>query len=86
VRAAGGWLVDFCDIWCQIVVEVGCIGYAVVGGRECGNLTGVCCSLKEVAWECCNSAEVAEGGWCWGVVAHDSTAGPIVALVGGGCQ
>jgi hypothetical protein len=30
VRAAGGWLVDFCGLWCQIVVEVGCIGAACV--------------------------------------------------------
>jgi hypothetical protein len=57
---------------------VGCIGYAVVkvvGDRKCGNLAGGCCSLSEVTGECCG-----------GVAAHDPAAGPVAALVGGGCQ
>jgi hypothetical protein len=60
VQAAGGWLVDIWGLWCRIVVEVVCIGYAVVmvvGDRGCGNLAGV-------AGECCGLAEVAGVGWC----------------------
>jgi hypothetical protein len=60
VRAAGGWLVDFWGLWCQIAAEVRCIGYAVVkviGDRECGNLAGV-------AGECCSLVEVTGVGWC----------------------
>jgi hypothetical protein len=43
---------------------IGCVVVKVVDGRECGNLTGVCCGLVEVVGECCNSAEVAGVGWC----------------------
>jgi hypothetical protein len=31
VQVVGGWPVDFWGLWCQIAVEAGCIGYAVVG-------------------------------------------------------
>jgi hypothetical protein len=61
---------------------VGCIGYAVqmvVGDRGCGNLAGV-------VGECYSLTEVVGVGWCLGVVASDPVAGPVTALVGGGCQ
>jgi hypothetical protein len=32
VRVVSGWLVDFWGLWCRIVVEAGCVGYAVVMG------------------------------------------------------
>jgi hypothetical protein len=60
VRVAGGWLVDFWGLWCQIAADVRCIGYAVVkviGDRECDNLAGV-------AGECCSLVEVTGVGWC----------------------
>jgi hypothetical protein len=35
VQAACGWLVGFWDLRCQIVAEVGCIGYAVAMVVDC---------------------------------------------------
>jgi hypothetical protein len=73
VPATGGWLVEFWGLWCQIAVEVGCIGYTVVklvGDRECGNLAGECCSLAEVVVECCSLVEVAGVGCVEVVLRH----------------
>jgi hypothetical protein len=81
VRATSGWLVDCWGLWCQIEVEVGCIGCAVVmvvGHRGSDNLAGV-------VGECCSLAEVAGVG-CSGAAASNSVVGPVAALVGGGYQ
>jgi hypothetical protein len=60
VRATGGWLVDFWGMWCLIMIEVGCIGYAVVmvvGDRRYDNLAGV-------VRECCSLAKTTGVDWC----------------------
>jgi hypothetical protein len=57
VRVVGDWLVDFLGLWCQIAMEVGCIGYAVV--MVVGD--GGCCSLTGVVGECGSLVEVGVG-------------------------
>jgi hypothetical protein len=59
VRVVGGCLVDFWGLWCQIAVEVECIGYAVV--MVVGD--GGCCSFAGVVGECGSMVGVVVG-WC----------------------